>query len=149
MSSTPDAEPDFVGLAFGALAFSASLGLALNAAVGLAVRTLQTAEQAAQRLEMGAPTAVVLFAGTFLACFAAAIATWRVMAPARNTFRQGMLAMVSFFASFVLSVVTMPVDRAFGRLGLGVLCLGALGLALLLGRKIGRIGVPASGNRPA
>ncbi len=117
---------------------SAALGLALNAAVGFVVRTLQTAEQAAQRLEIGAPTAVVLFAGTFLACFAAAIATWRVMAPVHNTFRQGMLAMVSFFASFVLSVVTMPVDRAFGRLGLVVLSLGALALALLLNRRIAR-----------
>ncbi len=138
MSSTPDADRDFVGLAFGALALSAALGLALNAAVGFVVRTLQTAEQAAQRLEIGAPTAVVLFAGTFLACFAAAIATWRVMAPVHNTFRQGMLAMVSFFASFVLSVVTMPVDRAFGRLGLVVLSLGALALALLLNRRIAR-----------
>lgn len=138
MSSTPEADGDFVGLAFRALAFSASLGLALNAAVGFVVRTLQTAEQAAERLDIGAPTAVVLFAGTFLACFAAAIATWRIMAPAHNTFRQGMLAMVSFFASFVLSVVTMPVDRAFGRTGLGLLFLSALGLALVLGRKIGR-----------
>lgn len=117
---------------------SAALGLALNAAVGFVVRTLQTAEQAAERLDIGAPTAVVLFAGTFLACFAAAIATWRVMAPVRNTFRQGMLAMVSFFASFVLSVVTMPVDRAFGRTGLALLCLGALTLALLLNRRIAR-----------
>ena len=136
MSSIPETEGDFVGLAFGALAFSASLGLALNAAVGFVIRTLQTAEQAAQRLELGAPTAVVLFAGTLLACFAAAIATWRVMAPVRNTFRQGMLAMVSFFASFVLSVATMPVDRAFGRAGLVGLFLGSLALALLLGRKI-------------
>ena len=46
--------------------------------------------------------------------------------------------MVSFFASFVLSVVTMPVDRAFGRLGLVVLSLGALALALLLNRRIAR-----------
>ncbi len=117
---------------------SAALGLALNAAVGFVVRTLQTAEQAVQRLEFGAPTAVVLFAGTFLACFAAAVATWRALAPVRNTFRQGMLAMVSFFASFVLSVVTMPVDRAFGRGGLAVLCLGALTLALFLNRRIAR-----------
>lgn len=117
---------------------SAALGLALNAAVGFVVRTLQTAEQAVQRLEIGAPTAIVLFAGTFLACFAAAIATWRVLAPVRNTFRQGMLAMVSFFATFVLSVVTMPVDRAFGRIGLGGLCLGALALAFFLNRRITR-----------
>jgi hypothetical protein len=138
VSSTPDADPDYVGLAFGALAMSAALGLALNAAVGFVVRTLQTAEQAAQRLDIGAPTAVVLFAGTFLACFAAAIATWRVMAPVRNTFRQGMLAMVSFFASFVLSVVTMPVDRAFGRTGLVLLSLSALTLAIVLNRRIAR-----------
>lgn len=138
MSSTPNTEGDYVGLALGALAFSASLGLALNAAVGFMIRTLQAGDQAAQRLELGAPTAVILFAGTLVACFAAAIATWRLLAPVRNTFRQGMLAMVSFFASFVLSVATMPVDRAFGRVGLAVLFLGSMGLTLLLGRKISR-----------
>ncbi len=138
MSSTPNTEGDFVGLAFGALTFSAALGLALNAAVGFAIRTLQTAGQASQRLELGAPTAVILFAGTLSACFASAVATWRLLAPVRNTFRQGMLAMVSFFASFVLSVATMPVDRAFGRVGLAVLFLGALAVTVLLGRKISR-----------
>ena len=51
-------------------------GLGLNAIVAVAVRTLQASEPIARALDFGTPSARVLFAGTFLACFAAAIATW-------------------------------------------------------------------------
>lgn len=135
----PDAPTeDHVGLAFGALGFSAAFGLSLNAVVTFVVRTLQAGETPTEQLDLGATSAMVLFTGTFLACFASAIATWRITAPVRNAFRQGMLAMVSFFAAFVLSILTMPIDRAFGRAGLAVLAVASFGLAALIARRIGR-----------
>ncbi len=135
----PDAPTeDHVGLAFGALAFSLVFGLGLNAIVALVVRTLQSRAAPAGGLELGAPPAVVLLAGTFLACFAAAIAAWLIMTPIRNAYRQGMLAMVAFFGSFVVSMVTMPVDRLLGRGGLIGLAAVAMVAALLVGRRIGR-----------
>ncbi|MGE0440019.1 MAG: hypothetical protein AB7S39_05970 [Gemmatimonadales bacterium] len=137
----PDAPTeDYVGLAFGALAFSAALGVALNAAVGFVVRTIQASSPEQQTLNLGGADAMVLLLGTLLACMASAIATWRIMNPARNTFRQGMLAMVSFFAAFVLSMLSMPVDRAFGRAGLGALAAVGLVACLLIGRRIGQAG---------
>ena len=65
-------QEDYVGLALKTLAFALMFGLGLNALVGIVVRTLQTAEAPATGLELGAPPAVVLFGGTFLACFATA-----------------------------------------------------------------------------
>jgi len=135
----PDAPTeDYVGLAFGALAFSILLGLGLNAIVALVVRTLQSRATPASGLELGAPPALALLAGTFLACFAAAIAAWIIMTPIRNAYRQGMLAMVSFFGSFVVSMVTMPVDRMLGRAGLVGLAAVAMAAAFLIGRRLGR-----------
>lgn len=139
----PDAPTeDHVGLAFGALGFSAAFGLSLNAVVTFVVRTLQAAEVPTEQLDIGSSSAVVLFTGTFLACFAAAIATWRITAPVQNAFRQGMLAMVSFFAAFVLSILTMPIDRGFGRAGLAVLAVATFALAMVIARRLGRTPAP-------
>ena len=135
----PDApKEDFVGLAFSALAFSVLLGLGLNALVTLVVRTIQSRTAPASSIDLGGAPAMVLLFGTLLACLAAAIAAWRIMAPIRNGYRQGMLAMVAAFGSFVVSIVTIPIDRAFGRPGLAVLIAVAIGLALVIGRRIGR-----------
>ena len=127
-----------MGLAFGALAFSIALGVGLNALVTLTVRTLQAGQTLPAQVDLGSAPAVILLAGTFGACFAAALATWRIMAPVRSPYRQGMLSMVSFFGSFLVSMVGWPVDRAFGRPGLLGVALAAAGVLALAGRKIGR-----------
>ncbi len=122
---------DFVGLAFAALRFAIAAGVGLNALVTLAVRTLQANRPASAAIDLGGAPALTLLGGTFLACLFAAIVTWKLMAPARSPYRQGMLAMVSFFASFVGSMVAWPIDRAWGRLGLvGLAALAALVAAL-------------------
>ena len=127
---------DFVGLAFGSLAFSAALGLGLNSSVTFVVRTLQANAPPDQKIDLGGGPAVFLLAGTLLSCFASALATWRLMAPAKNPYRQGMLAMVSFFASFVISILTIPVDRLGGRGGLAGLALAGFVAVVLLGRRL-------------
>jgi len=135
----PDApHEDFVGRAFGALGCSILAGLGLTSLVNLAVRLMQSGSAPAGAIDLAAAPAVILLPGTFLACFAAAMITWRVMAPARNIYRQGMLAMVSFFGSFVVSLVAMPVDALFGRAGLAGLALLSLAGAVFIGRRIGR-----------
>jgi hypothetical protein len=50
--------------------------------------------------------------------------------------------MVSFFATFVVSMVTMPVDRLLGPPGLAGLAAVALAGAWLIRRRLGR------GSRP-
>jgi len=106
--------------------------------VALAVRTLQANRPAPAAIDLGGAPAVTLLAGTFVACLLAAVATWRVMAPARSPYRQGMLALVSFFASFVGSMIAWPIDRAWGRAGLLGLVIVTGGLATLAWRSIRR-----------
>ena len=135
----PDAPTvDYVGIAFSALGFSLAVGLTLNAVVSLVVRTMQAARPPATTIDLSAPDTVTLLGGTFLACLAAAIATWRIMARVHSPYRQGMLAMVSFFGSFVVSMIAWPVDRLLGRPGLiGLVVLG-LGLTFAAGQWVGR-----------
>lgn len=136
----PDApKEDFLGLSLGALVFGVGLGIGLNAVVGFAVRTLQANRAPAAGIELGATPAMVYLAGTVAACLGAAIATWRLMAPVRSTYRQGMFAMVAVFATFVCSGSAVLADQAFGRAGL----LGLAGASLLfcfwLGRRLTRV----------
>jgi hypothetical protein len=135
----PDApKEDYLGLALGALVVGVSLGIGLNAIVGLVVRTLQANRPPATGIDLGEGPAVVLLAGTVVACLGAAIATWRLMAPVRSTYRQGMFAMVAFFASFMGSVTSMLADRALGRAGLVALAALALAFGLWLARRLTR-----------
>lgn len=135
----PDApKEDYLGLALGALAFGVGLGIGLNAVVGFAVRTLQANQPPAKSLDLDASPAVVLLAGTVAACLAAAVATWRLMSPVRSTYRQGMFAMVAFFATFMGSILAMLADRAGGRVGLLVLAAAAFGFTVWLGRRVTR-----------
>lgn len=62
--------------------------------------------------------ALVLLVGTLTGILAAGAATWMVLSPIRNPWRQGMLALIAGLSSFVLSLVTIPIDRRFGRAGL-------------------------------
>jgi len=136
----PDApKEDFLGLALGALVFGVALGTGLNAVVGIAVRTLQANRAPDPALDLGASPAIVYLAGTVVACLAAAIATWRLMAPVNNTYRQGMFAMVAVFSTFVFSGTAMIADWAFGRLGLLGLAAASLLLCLWLGRRLTRV----------
>lgn len=135
----PDAPTeDHVGRAFAGLAIGVTVGTGLTSLVGFLVRTLQAGSPPPGALQLSSPPATALLAGTLIALLAAALATWRVLAPARSPYRQGILAMVSAFATVVVSLVTMPVDRAFGRTGLLVLAALAFGIAYWLYRRVAR-----------
>lgn len=128
---------DHAGLALGTLPVAIALGTAVAALATFTVRTLQANAPPAESLDLAGPQALVLLLGTLAAMLAAAVTTWRLMAPARSPFRQGALAIVSAFATLVVSLVTMPIDRAFGRPGLLGLAVVALVLAGLGWRRIG------------
>jgi hypothetical protein len=135
----PDAPTqDFVGLAFGALGFSVMLGTGLAAVVVFAVRSLQRSAAPTPAVALGSAPAVALLGGTLVALVAAALATWRLLAPIRSPYRQGMLAMVAAFATLPASLVLLPIDRAFGRAGLAGTALLALAIAAALGRRLTR-----------
>lgn len=129
---------DHVGLAFRALGFSVLLGTGLAAVVSITVRSLPSGVTAEGGVDIASPPALVLLLGTGLALLAAAIATWRLLAPTRSPYRQGGLALVSAFGTMLVSLVTIPVDQALGRAGLAGVALLAFGGCLWIGRGFGR-----------
>jgi hypothetical protein len=139
---TPLDEPaasgtEHVGLAFRALAFGIALGVAFQAMVTFGVRTLVGGSQV-ERPAFGSPPVMLLLGGTFVGLLAAGIATGSVLTPIRNLWRQAMFGVVAAFASFALSLITIPVYQAFGRTGLLALA-AAFGVACFgIGRSLAR-----------
>jgi len=134
LSEVPEPPPpDFVALVLGALAFGVMLGAGLLSLVSWTVRTIQGSglDLAVTPRGLTAGLLPVVLLGTLGAILAAGLATWKLLAPIRNPWRQAMLALIAGLGSFALSLVTLPIDRAFGRPGLLVLA-GAAALACLL-----------------
>ena len=121
----------------GALGFGVMLGLGVQALVTWTVRGLQAGAPAPPTSLTSGP-ALVLLIGSFAGIAAAGIATWMVLAPIANPWRQAMLALIAGLGSFVLSLIAIPIDRGLGRPGLlGLALASALG-SFLLGRRLAR-----------
>jgi hypothetical protein len=67
---------------------------------------------------------------------AAGVATWTLLAPIRNPWRQAMLAIIAGAGSFVLALVTIPLDRTLGRPGLIGLVAVCSAVCIALGRGL-------------
>jgi hypothetical protein len=134
----PATDQDPLGRLFGGLGFGTAIGTALQGLVTWLVRTLQAGQPMPAKPDLGGAPALVLLFGTMAAAMVAAFATWRILAPLRNVWRQGMLSIVVAFGSFVVSLLAIPLDRAFGRAGLATLIVGAGLAALLIGRRLAR-----------
>jgi len=127
---------DHVGLAFGALPAAVALGTGIASLATLLVRTIQASQPPAQSIELSSGPSIALLGGTFVALAAAAILTWRLLAPTKSPYRQGMLAVVAAFGTLLVSLLTMPIDRALGRPGLAGLAALSLGASWLLVRRV-------------
>jgi len=133
--------PEPVGLVLRALGFGAALGVSVQALVTWGVRTLQAGAVAAGPPSLASGPALLLLAGTFGGILGAGAATWTALGPLRNPWRQAMLALIAALGSLVLSLVTLPIDRALGRPGLLGLAALAGVAALRAGRRVfGRVG---------
>lgn len=108
------------------MAAGISAGAALTTGTLWAVRSILIGAAPATTPDLSSPAANLLLLGTFGGILLAAIVTWRILAPVGSTYRQGGLSMVSGFATFVVSMVALPVDVLVGRWGL-------LGLAAVFG----------------
>lgn len=117
---------DHVGLAFAGLAAGVSSGTALTTGTLWAVRSILIGSAPAATPNLNSPAANLLLLGTFGGVLLAAVVTWRLLSPVGSTYRQGGLSMVSGFATFVVSMVALPVDVLVGRWGL-------LGLSAVFG----------------
>jgi len=140
LSEGPDAPSDFVGLVLGALAFGVALGVGIQGLVTWTVRTLQQGAPNQAPPALSSTPALVLLLGTLAGIVAAGLASWRLLAPIHNPWRQAMLALIAGMGSFAVSLVTLPIDRALGRPGL-------LGLAAVAALVCGLIGRRLSSKR--
>lgn len=138
MDPAPDAAPDTVALVLGALGFGLLFGLGTQALVTWLVRGLPQADPPT----LTSAPALVLLLGSFGGIVLAGLVTWRRLAPIGNPWRQAMLAIIAGLGSFVVSLVTIPVDRGLGRPGL-------LGLAVLAAAGCGWLSRRAPAPHPA
>lgn len=112
------------------------VGTAIVAAAVLAVRLIQGGAPPApltgpspavpSQETLRSSAGVVLLTGLLAGMAGAAVAAWFALAPLESWFRRGGLAMVSAFGTVLAMLVLIPVDQAFGPVGLGA----ALGLLL-------------------
>lgn len=141
MTEPAASERDPVGLVFGAMAFGVALGIGLQGLVTFAVDALKAAAPVGAKPSLDSPHALMLLIGTPAGILAAGFATWSILSPIQNPWRQAMLAMIAGLGSLVCSLVAWPIHGYFGRGGL--LALAAVsGIAcLLIGRRLtaGRI----------
>lgn len=130
-------ERDPVGLVFRAMAFGVVLGVGLQGLVTFAVDALKAAAPAGTAPSLDAPHALMLLLGTPAAMLAAGFATWTILSPIRNPWRQAMLSIIAGLGSFVCSLIAWPIHGFFGRGGLLLLAaVSALG-CLFIGRRLG------------
>jgi hypothetical protein len=128
---------DPIGIVLPAMGFGAAFGVGLHGLVTFGVDVLKSGAPLSDKPSLGSPHALMLLLGTPAAMALAGFATWTLLAPIRNPWRQVMLALVVGLGSFVLSALLIwPLHGSFGRGGI----LGLIGVAatvcLLIGRRI-------------
>jgi len=135
------AEVDPVAVAFRGLRFGIVLGVGLQSLAMFLVRTVQAGAPPPTGSESPPLSSLLIVVlGTVAGLLGTAAATWRVLTPIRDTWRQGMLSIVGAFASFALAVVILrPIDGAWGRAGLAGLAAVALALSAWIRRTIPRM----------
>jgi len=132
--AAPAADP--VGLVFGAMALGAVLGIGLQGLVTFGVDALKPTAPAGAPIGLTSPHALMLLLGTPAAILTAGLATWTILSPLKNPWRQAMLAMITGLGSFVGSLITLPIYSNFGRRGLLALAVVSGILCLVIGRRL-------------
>jgi len=116
-STAPGNGTEHVGLAFRALGVGITLGVALQALVTFGVRSL-VEQHPVERPVFNSPPVLLLLGGSFVGMLLSGFATASMLTPIRNLWRQTMFGVVAAFASFALSLITIPIYQTLGRSGL-------------------------------
>jgi hypothetical protein len=125
-----------VAFVISVIASAVALGLVLITATVLALDALRFRERGGD-IEAAF---YLLVGGTLAGVFLAAAVAWRLLAPLESAYRRGGLSIVSAFATILLMLICIPVDRQFGSTGLGVLLGVSVVAALALLRRARRLG---------
>jgi hypothetical protein len=127
------ANPAHLGIALRAVLFGTLLGAALVAVAMWAARTLQARLPDPAGEQPASPVFSLVVGGTLAGLGLAVLVAWSLMRPLTSHYRRGGLAIVAGFATFVVMLPTIALDRIAGRAGLlgfaAVCVLGCLALA--------------------
>ncbi len=127
-----DGSRDLVLVAVRGMAAAILLGTAVAMFVLWGVRALVASAAPSDGPVGSGPALVLLLGGTLVALLTSAGTAWACLTPIDSYYRRGGLALVSAFATFVMSVLAAPLHHFLGQdalLGVGA---GALGGAVLL-----------------
>ena len=131
---------DHVPLAVSTVGFSILLGTVIMTGTILLNRWLvrDLPPVATAIPDVNQPAATVLLVGSLVTLFAPVLLAYYLLAPIGYAYRRFGLAMVSGFAAFLLSLVSVPLNEALGVPGLaGFFVIAVLG-ALLVFRSVRR-----------
>ena len=126
----------FIGTA---AACSVCVGMLLITATVLGVDALRS-DQGPRNLYL---SFYLLVGGTLAGILLAGSSAWHLLAPVGSTYRKGALSIVSAFATVLFMLVCMPVNQLFGRTGLLALLALCAVAAVILARRVRRLGVDA------
>jgi len=127
-----DASRDLVLVAIRGMSAAVLLGTAVVLFVLWGVRALVAGAAPSDRPVNSGPALVLLLGGTLVALFASAGTAWACLTPIDSYYRRGGLALVSAFATFVMSVLAAPLHHYFGEGALVGVGAAALAGALVL-----------------
>ncbi|MEP7327089.1 MAG: hypothetical protein ABI836_14155 [Gemmatimonadota bacterium] len=131
---------DYVPLAVSTVSFCILTGTTLMTGAILLNRWLvrELPPNATAIPDVNQPAATVLLIGSLVTLFAPVVLAYYLLAPIGYAYRRFGLAMVSGFAAFLLSLLSVPLNEALGVPGLAGLFLATLLGALLLFRSVRR-----------
>lgn len=140
----PGVTRDYVPLAVSTVSFSILLGTMLMTGAILLNRWLvrDLPPTATAIPDVNQPAATVLLVGSLVTLFVPVLLAYYLLAPIGYAYRRFGLAMVSGFAAFLLSLLSVPLNEALGVPGLVGLFLVTLLGALLLVRSVRRARAP-------
>jgi hypothetical protein len=127
-----DATRDLVLVAIRGMAAAVLLGTSVVLFVLWGVRALVAGAAPSDRPVSSGPALFLLLGGTLVALFASAGIAWACLTPIDSYYRRGGLALVSAFATFVMSVLAAPLHHYFGEGALVGVGAAALAGALVL-----------------
>ena len=127
-----DTTRDLVLVAIRGMAAAVLLGTSVVLFVLWGVRALVAGAAPSDRPVSSGPALFLLLGGTLVALFASAGIAWACLTPIDSYYRRGGLALVSAFATFVMSVLAAPLHHYFGEGALVGVGAAALAGALVL-----------------
>lgn len=135
----PGVTRDYVPLAVSSVGFGVLLGTAIMTGCLLLNRWLvQDLPAPTATPDVNQPAANILLAGALATIIVPVLVSWMLLAPIGFAYRRFGLAMVSGFAAFLLSLLSVPVNEMLGVNGLAALFLLALLGAMFLFRVVQR-----------